>query len=218
MRNDTKPLIWAMLLIFIGLELAFQLSDRGLFPIDRFRWEGYVVLGFWDQIFEAVLRGEAVPRPFASWMAWTSLVTHAFVHGGLIHLLMNGVVFLSLGTILMERLGTAKFLALFAGTAAAGALIFGLISESDGPLVGASGALFGFIGALKAWEWKYLRTYRLSMERFWRTIGGLVLLNALLFFLFPGGALAWEAHLGGFVAGLALAPLLAPRAMGPAPF
>lgn len=213
MTDTTPPLIWGMTLIFIVLELAFQLSDRGMLPWDDLRLQSWFVLAFLDVEFDAALAGESTRATL-----WTSMVTYAFLHGGLVHLLMNGVIFLSLGGPLLKTLGTAKFLILFAATAVGGAVAFGLIAETRAALVGASGVLFGFIGALKAWEWRYLKTYNMAKDRFWRTIAGLVVLNLVLFFMFPGGGLAWEAHLGGFIAGFALAPILAPKAMGPAPF
>ena len=98
------------------------------------------------------------------------------------------------------------------------ALVFAMIADVDGPLVGASGALFGFFGALKRWEWIWLQETGLPKQRFWRTIGGLVIINVILFFGYPGGIVAWEAHLGGFIAGWFLAPALAPGRAGPAPF
>ena len=72
-------------------------------------------------------------------------------------------------------------------------------------------ALFGFIGALKAWEWKYIRQTGDSARSFWRTIAALTAMNVALALLMPGGGeLAWQAHLGGFVGGFLIAPLLAP--------
>ena len=157
--------------------------------------------------------GREVPFEF-----WTSFLTYAFLHGGLMHLALNGAIILGLGGMLANGLGTARFLVLFAVTTIAGALVFALMTDSQGPLVGASGAIFGFFGALKRWEWRYIRETGAPANRFWGTIGGLVAINVLLAFAYPGdGALAWEAHLGGFVAGFLIAPLLAPHASGPSP-
>lgn len=200
------PVVWIMLAIFALFELAFWAASRGFGPVQDLRWEVYKLLAFFDLYFEGVRQGMIVP-----WNFWTSFVTYAFLHGGLLHLTMNGVFFLSVGGMLARVIGPVRFLILFVVTSITGALFFGFIADSQGPMVGASGALFGFIGALKAWEWKYIRRTGESSGSFWRTIAALTVMNLLLAFLTPGGGeLAWEAHLGGFVGGFLIAPLLAP--------
>ena len=187
----------------------FWAASRGIGPVEGLRWEVFKKLAFFDIYFEAVRQGVDVP-----WNFWTSFVTYAFLHGGLLHLAMNGVFFLSVGGMLARVIGPARFLVLFIVTSISGALIFGLLADSRAPMVGASGALFGFIGALKAWEWKYIRQTGESARSFWRTIAALTVMNvalALLTQLMPQvGELAWQAHLGGFVGGFLIAPLLAP--------
>ena len=149
---------------------------------------------------------------------WSSFFTHAFLHGGTLHLVMNGAIFLALGGAVANLIGAVRFCALFLVCAAAGALTFALITDADGPLVGASGVIFGLFGVLKRWEWRYIRATGASSRRFWGTIGALVVMNlALFFFLSGAGAIAWEAHLGGFVAGWLIAPILAPGRAGPSP-
>lgn len=202
-----------MALIFIAFELAFQMGDAGVLFGDGLRLEVYRVGAFWDLYFEGWRDGQPVPVEF-----WTSFVTHGLLHGSMVHLVMNGVIFLSLGGMLANVLGTARFLLLFALTAAAGALVFALIADTRGPLVGASGAIFGFFGILKAWECRYLLQHGGSWRRFWGTILGLVAINVVLFYFLPGGGqLAWEAHLGGFIAGFALGPVLGRGISGPSP-
>ena len=195
-RQPPRPapppaIIWIMAAIFVGLELAAELAESGVIDWPRLRIEMYVIGGFWDLYFEAARTGRAVPIEF-----WTSFLTHAFLHGSLFHLIMNGVIFLALGGLLANALGTGRFLVIFAGSAITGALVFGLIADTDGPLVGASGAIFGFFGAFKRWEWRYIRLSGAPANRFWGTIAGLVLLNLALSLFLVGGALTWEAHLG----------------------
>ncbi len=212
-RPGPPALIWIMALVFAAFELAFQASDSGMLAVGDLRWEAYKKLAFFDIYFEAWRDGIPVPLEF-----WTSFLTHALLHGGLLHLAMNGAIFLGLGGMIANMIGAARFLILFAVTAIAGALVFALITDSQGPLVGASGAIFGFFGALKRWEWRWLLLTGASKRRFWGTIGGLAALNLMLALFYPGeGAVAWEAHLGGFVAGFLIAPLLAPGRAGPSP-
>ncbi|MEM7547179.1 MAG: rhomboid family intramembrane serine protease [Pseudomonadota bacterium] len=215
--GDARPgppaIIWAMTLIFVAFELAFQAASAGILPFGDLRWEVYKKLAFFDLYFEGMLEGYEVPFEF-----WTSFLTHAVLHGGLVHLAMNGAIFLGLGGMIANNIGAKRFLVLFVVTAIAGSLTFALITDTQGPLVGASGAIFGFFGALKRWEWRWLTSRNMSLSRFWGSIAGLTALNVLLALFFPGeGAVAWEAHLGGFVAGFLIAPVLAPGRGGPSP-
>ena len=212
-RTGAPPLIWALAAIFCAFEGLFILAEAGILPVEDLRWRVYLLGAFWDVLYEAALAGEAVPFTF-----WTSWISHAFLHGGLFHLAMNTTVFLALGGYVAHGIGTLRFLVLFLVTAIAGALFFAILSDARGPMVGASGVLFGLIGALKFWEWRYIQITGAPANRFWGTIIGLVLLNVVLAFFFPGGGdLAWQAHLGGFVGGFLIAPVLAPGAAGPSP-
>ena len=87
---------------------------------------------------------------------------------------------------------------------------FAALSDSFRPMVGASGALFGLAGAILAWE--YVDRYTLH-ERLWpvaRAVLLLVVLNIALFYAMDR-LLAWETHLGGFIAGWFAALLIDPR-------
>ncbi len=209
--NAAPPMVWGLTLVFILFELVCQLSEAG-FLLQEMRWHIYLRLAFFDLYFEAFRVGEAVPLEF-----YTSFVTHALLHGGLLHLFMNTAIFLSIGSILAHQLGTARFLTLFVGAAIGGALLFALLAETRGPLVGASGALFGFFGALKRWEWRWISASGASSRRFWGTIIGLVVINLLLAVSFQGAEIAWQAHLGGFIAGWFIAPMIAPKRASPSP-
>lgn len=210
--NAGPPVVWGLALIFIFFEALFQLSDGGILQQDM-RWQVYRHLAFFDLYFEGVLEGVPVPFQF-----WTSFLTHSLLHGGLLHLCMNTAIFLSLGSMLAKGLGTRRFLALYAVSAIGGALLFALIADAGGPLVGASGVLFGFIGALKRWEWRWIAATGASPRRFWGTILGLAAINLVLSLMFQGVEIAWEAHLGGFIAGWLIAPVLAPGRAAPSPF
>lgn len=205
-------IVWALVAAFVVIEIVLQITDLGIL-IPDLRTQTYIVFAFFDIYFDGALRGQSVPVEF-----WTSFVTHAFLHGGAIHLLLNGAIFLGIGGMLAHVLGAGRFIALFVICAIGGAIAFGVIADFNGPLVGASGAIFGFFGALKRYEWKYIQATGASAQRFWRTIAGLVAINVLLAFMTIGGAgVAWQAHLGGFIAGFLIAPVLAPRFAAPSP-
>jgi membrane associated rhomboid family serine protease len=210
--NAGPPVVWGLTLVFIFFEALFQLSDAGILQQDM-RWQVYLRLAFFDLYFEGAREGASVPLQF-----WATFLTHAFLHGGLLHLFMNTGIFLALGSMLAKGLGTQQFLVLFTVSAIGGALLFALISNPQGPLVGASGALFGFIGALKRWEWRWIAATGASSQKFWGTILGLAGINVVLALTFQGAEIAWEAHLGGFIAGWLIAPMLAPGRAAPSPF
>lgn len=76
-------------------------------------------------------------------------------------------------------------------------------------MVGASGALFGLAGAWLAWDGQEARAHRAPLWPVLGRMAGLVVLNIALWVL-QGGLLAWETHLGGFVAGWLWAMWIAP--------
>lgn len=191
---------------------AFQAaSSEGWISGDVWRFLLYQ-FAFWDLRFDAALAGEGIDIQ----LLWSPL-TYAFLHGGLLHLIMNGAIALAIGSHIERLVGSGRLLILFAAGAVAGALAFGAISHTSAPLVGASGAVFGYFGAVKRWEWRFIALYDLPQRRFWTSIAGLTIINVLLVFGYQGGAVAWEAHLGGFAAGWLIAPLLAPGRAGPSP-
>ncbi len=148
--------------------------------------------------------------------AWLPLVGHAFLHGSWVHLGLNSLFLLQGGVPVARGLGAGaagglRFAALFAGTAIAGGLLYiALNAGSANPAVGASGAVCGvfgayFIGARGHWRDSLAdRQVRAGIAVFLAVNVGLAAL-ARVAGVFP---IAWEAHLGGFLAGLVLYPLL----------
>ncbi|HUS54089.1 MAG TPA: rhomboid family intramembrane serine protease [Thermohalobaculum sp.] len=203
-RTPAHPVLWIMVAVMIGFEVMFAAVEAGLAPESLGRWPVYLQLAFFDLVFEYARSGNGV-EPQVVW----SLLTHAFLHGGWLHLALNGAAFLGLGHALVQAIGIERFLAIFAVTACAGALTFGLIANTNGPMVGASGAIFGMFAVLTAWQERMLRLTGLSRASIWKRIGGLVAFNAALAFGL-GGLLAWEAHLGGWIAGWLMAMVIRP--------
>jgi rhomboid protease GluP len=192
-------------------ELALLGADLGLWGSPRWRGIAYAHGAFWV----GLLHGW---RPNYAGQPAAMFVTYGFLHGGLVHLLFNTVTLVSLGAAVIARVGQARFLVLYGTALLGGGAGFALLSRAPQPMVGASGALFGLAGALVAWaaaeaaageRGAAARARALARGLVWPA-ALLVALN-LVMFLAASGALAWEAHLGGFVVGLALAPLLARR-------
>ena len=144
-------------------------------------------------------RGEAIE----------TTLTYAMLHGDWMHLGMNGVALFALGGACWRIMGTGRFFVFFAFTAIAGALLFALLRPNEpGPLVGASGAIFGLIAAIKRVEFRVLNLRgEDTTQAILRFMGLIILLNVVLG-IATGGFMAWEAHIGGFVFGWFITPWL----------
>jgi membrane associated rhomboid family serine protease len=188
-------------------ELLLILSDHGLVGSVRWRGLAYQNGGFWAGLLQGW-------RPNFAAQPMTMFVTHAFLHAGPGHMIGNLGALLAVGPAILRRFGTGGFLAIYAAAVLGGGLAFGLLSGSPAPMVGASGAIFGLVGA---WTWMQADVRARAGARpvavaAWALgiAAGLVALN-LVMWLLADGVLAWETHLGGYLAGAGMAALLAPR-------
>jgi membrane associated rhomboid family serine protease len=121
---------------------------------------------------------------------WYSLITSAFLHASATHILLNMVTLAIVGPPVEAEVGRVRFGALYLLSAVGGSVGFYLLAPANQAGVGASGAIFGLMGA-------YLVIAKL---RGWQTQSIAVLLVVNLVFSFTGG-IAWQDHLGGLVAG-----------------
>ena len=206
-RDDRLPWqLWFLAGTIVAIELWLSASDRGWIDPE---WRTYALLNgaFW----RPVATGAVAPLFDEQWL--TMYVSHAFLHGGIVHVALNSTVLLALGKHIAARTGPWSLLALFVVSAVAGALGFQLLSNSNAPMVGASGAVFGFLGLWLYWDFIHRRRLGLPITPVLKTVLGLVAANVLIYFAFSG-TLAWEAHLGGFAAGVAVGPLISRDSFG----
>jgi len=216
-----------------GLMVAIHIAASFLKP------EGLQQLILWFGFIP--LRFNAIPADMeaALPLLWTP-VTHAFLHGGWEHLILNVAWLAIFGTPVARRYGAVPTVAIFLLSAIAGAAAFTLTTflglDTGVVLVGASGGIAGLTGAAvrfmfqpvlfakvpdtdqvvpvgrklatlrEVWANSRARTFSL----FW------IILNAavpLIPVFVPGmtAGIAWQAHLGGFLAGLFLVPLFERR-------
>ena len=130
---------------------------------------------------------------------WWRILTGGFLHAGLLHFGMNMLLLWLLGKQLEPVLGRARFAALYVACLVGGSFGALLVSPTVGT-VGASGAVFGLMGAA-------VIAQRRSGIDVWRNgIGGLVVINLLLTFAVPGIAIG--AHVGGLVSGVVVGALV----------
>lgn len=143
--------------------------------------------------------------------SWAMFLTYGFFHGGPVHLVVNLITLFSLGRIVIARAGVAKFAVLYLAAMVGGAVVFGLLAQGPQPMVGASGALFGLAGSVLAWDYLDRFSESLPLWPVGRAVVLLLALNLVLWWAMDG-LLAWQTHLGGFLAGWVMAMLLDPVA------
>jgi len=154
-----------------GGPFSFDFELRACFP-----WYG--------RCLEGVATGE-----------WWRIVTSAFLHGGIIHLAFNMFLLWMIGHQLERIQGPVRYLGLVLGSLTAGSLGVMLI-EPLARTVGASGAVFGVMGATVALQ------VRRGISPWSTGIGSLLVVNLIFTFARPNISIG--GHLGGLLGGLAL--------------
>ncbi len=141
-------------------------------------------------------KGFQIPDQLAVGVAhgdWWRLITAAFLHYGPFHLLMNMVALYWFGSLLEQRIGSGRYLLLYLVSGLAGSA-GALVLDPTTPTVGASGAIFGILGA------------GLVLERqrdyvFGGSALGIIVIN--LVFTFSIANISVGGHIGGLIGGAA---------------
>ncbi|MDJ0684580.1 MAG: rhomboid family intramembrane serine protease [Alphaproteobacteria bacterium] len=151
------------------------------------------------------------------WATILSPVGYALLHANLLHLFVNMAFLLAFGSVIARRMTPKGFLVFYALGAVAGALGYHLTDpQSVGPLIGASGAVSAMVGAVAITSFFRFGGAPppgpLANPRTARFFVLTWLVITVLFGVIPGellgveGQIAWQAHLGGFLAGVVLSP------------
>lgn len=138
------------------------------------------------------------PVAIAQGGEWWRLFTSAFLHGSFIHIAFNMYVLFFLGPTLERILGHTRFIVLYLLSALGGSVASYWFSDLQTVSVGASGAIFGLMGALIV-AGRRLR-YDIKQVLF------LLVVNVAIGFFSPG--VDWRAHFGGLVVGAAVAAIM----------
>lgn len=192
---------WVLLGAMLGIETVIHLGAGSLGAVPEFRARVLQDWGFVDWRFDGWLsggQGQRVGRMF---------LTYPFLHAGPLHLAAAGALYLASATFLARHVGWVRLALLFLVAAAAGALAFGLVVDTRAPMVGAAPAAFGMLGAVKAWEFRFIRREGAGWGRYGLSllcIAGLLVLAHL----YGGGMMPTSANLGGLAAGVLVAPVL----------
>ncbi len=243
-------LVAVLIIIHVGVTWASEPAQDWIFSQFAFI-PGRLTLAIWpERINDLLARANLSPeaRQQASLLRaafpllqdgpklW-ALLTYAFLHASWVHVGLNAVWIIAFGPPVARRIGSARFLALFAATAAAGALVHWVFNTTDAtPLIGASAADSGLMAAAARFIFEpggplggsdgYSRAspiadYRAPappLRRLLRERNVVIFLIIWLVtnFVFGAGAqnfglseapVAWLAHLGGFALGFFLFPL-----------
>jgi membrane associated rhomboid family serine protease len=149
--------------------------------------------------------------PFPDKLLWTSVVVSMFLHGSWFHLGGNMLFLWVFGNNIEDHMGVIRYLAFYVLAGAVATLAHVVVQvDSTVPLVGASGAIAGVMGAYLVWfPWARVRTFILLLViPLWPRIPAWALLAVWFvtqFFTSPDAAVAWMAHVGGFVFGVIVA-------------
>ena len=180
----TWTLIGVLIAVFVGQVIGMASGD-----------------GFGDPITNnlALVPEGMMARP------WT-LLTYAFLHGSVLHLLGNLYFLWLFGDNIEDEVGRSRYLFIAAVTGIIGGLAHALMAGMpDVPLVGASGAIAGLMGAylvlfprVKVWMVILFIRFRMSVWIYLAVWIGLQVLNLFL----AESLVAWWAHIGGFASGM----------------
>jgi membrane associated rhomboid family serine protease len=130
--------------------------------------------------------------PFVAHGGWYRLITSMFLHGFLLHIVFNMVALYFIGVPVEQYLGRARYIGLYFVSGLAGAA-GALLQAPNVPTVGASGAIFGILGAMMIIEWQI--TGRLAGQAMtW------IVINLVISFSFSG--ISWGGHVGGLIGGI----------------
>lgn len=171
---------------FLGLAVGFWLLS---------------MLGMRGQLYEMFAQANILVAAGEWWRIFTPVLVHA---DGFTHILFNMWALWVLGPQIERGVGSWPFVVLYLASAGAGGAFMYVLGGLDAPFaVGASGAIFGLFGVWLNWA---VRRRNTAQGRFLlRQIGFLLLLNAALPFIIT--SIAWEAHLGGLIAGFVIGEL-----------
>ncbi|MGE2690473.1 rhomboid family intramembrane serine protease [Mycolicibacterium pulveris] len=128
------------------------------------------------------------------------LLTSAFLHYGLTHLLFNMWALYVVGPPLEAALGRLRFSGLYLLSALGGSVLVYLLSSVNAATAGASGAIFGLFGAT------FVVGKRLNLDVRWVVaIIGLNLVFTFIIPMFSSVNISWQGHLGGLITGAVVA-------------
>jgi membrane associated rhomboid family serine protease len=123
---------------------------------------------------------------------WWRLFTSMFLHASILHIAFNMFALYVIGTQVEQYLGRSRYIGLYLVSGLAGGA-GAVVQAPFQPVVGASGAIFGILGAMLIIEWQL--TGRLAGNAM-----TLIVINLVISFAIPG--ISWGGHIGGLIGGI----------------
>jgi rhomboid protease GluP len=170
--------------IYVAMVLHSQASGQGM----SFDFGAPTLVDFGGKYGPLIMQGE-----------WWRLVTAGFVHGGILHILMNMWVLFDLGAQTEEMYGTSRYLTIYFASTVTGFLA-SFYWAPNVPSVGASAGLMGLIGAMIALGLRDRSSWGAEIRRFYTRW----VVYILVFGLIPFFAVDNAAHIGGLAGGFAV--------------
>jgi membrane associated rhomboid family serine protease len=175
LASGTAPVTYALIAINVVIYLVTVVQGNGLSNPGGSLYLRWLLFG-----------------PFVAHGGWYRLITSMFLHGFLLHIVFNMVALYFIGVPVEQYLGRARYIGLYFVSGLAGAA-GALLQAPLAPTVGASGAIFGILGAMMIIEWQI--TGRLAGQAMtW------IVINLVISFSFSG--ISWGGHLGGLIGGI----------------
>lgn len=188
LRRQATPATWALLGLIAALFAATEIAGG-------------------STTMAVMLRAGVNDRSFVEAGEWWRLVTANFLHFGYLHFAVNAFSLFAVGPMLEKLYGTSKYLAIYVIAGLTGAIASMLFNV--GSSAGASGALFGLMGAMLIIGLRHQAAIPDHFRRELRTIA-LVTLGINMAYGFTAPSVDNYAHMGGLAGGLLLAAVLGP--------
>ncbi len=205
--NPLPPVVAALFLVIMGVEVAFTLGARGLVggpqavgwrleAVESYAFSGDILRWMWETgrwPVEQLIR----------------FVSYPFVHGSFTQALFVGVFVLAMGKMVAEVFGGIAMLVIFVLSGVFGALAYALLVNDPFPLIGGFPPVYGLIGAFTYLLWRSLSSVGANQSRAFTLIAFLMGAQ-LVFGLLFGLQNDWVADLAGFACGFGLSFFVSP--------
>ncbi|MES0863865.1 rhomboid family intramembrane serine protease [Ruegeria sp. SCPT10] len=205
--NPLPPVVVALVLFIMGIELAFILGERGLIGgpgAIGWRTQAIDSYSFFVSQFDRMLQTGQWRTDYLM-----RLVTYPFVSFNFTQSVFVCVFVMAMGKMVAEVFGSVAMLLIFVLSGVGAAVVYALILAPGAYLVGGFPPVYGLIGAFTWLLWRKLSLVGENQARAFQLIAVLMGIQ-FLFRLIFGGAPDWIADLAGFATGFGLSFFLAP--------
>jgi membrane associated rhomboid family serine protease len=186
LASGTAPVTRILIAINVAIYLITAVQGAGLNAPGGALFDKFVLIGSNSHL------GLFAPHDLAHDHEWWRLLTSMFLHASILHIAFNMFALYVIGTPVEQYLGRWRYLGLYFVSGLAGGA--GAVLQAPfQPVVGASGAIFGILGAMLIIEWQV--TGRLAGNA-----ATWIVINLVISFAIPN--ISWGGHVGGLIGGI----------------